>query len=502
MSNRYTSTRERSRSFTFEEALSLGYAPDGGLFVPEKLPVVDEVALKEWSYLTYPELSAAVLRLFISTEELSDPALAGICASTFEGFEDRDHAVPIVQLGSVYVAELFHGPTFCFKDIGMRAVVGMLSHFSTLRKIPTTLLVSTTGDTGPAAVQAVSDLGNPLLTILVHYPKGQISEFQRRQLTTVKSKCVHVVAFEGGGDDMDKPIKNICTTQNGRRDHRICGVNSYNVGRPLMQAVHFVWTYLRVMQQLGKEPCKENILDIVLPTGAMGNIAGGYIAKKCGLPLGTLCAGVNVNDIVFRAFQTGKYHKSQQMLHTLSDAINIQLPYNFERLLFYLTDSNHVLVNEWMTCVDETSKLDLNIKWLTKLQAEFRSARVPDDKMCATLKKVAAEFGYIADPHTAVALAAAEDLGYFPINSNGRPVAVLATASPCKFRESMTVALGEEGWRNYEAKDFPARGRDLLAKEEIPPTVYTFNKGLMLEDVQVEWEKLARAIIEDLGMIE
>ena len=109
MSNRYTSTRERSRSFRFEEALSLGYAPDGGLFVPEKLPVVDEVALKEWSYLTYPELSAAVLRLFISTEELSDPALAGICASTFEGFEDRDHAVPIVQLGSVYVAELFHG---------------------------------------------------------------------------------------------------------------------------------------------------------------------------------------------------------------------------------------------------------------------------------------------------------------------------------------------------------------------------------------------------------
>ena len=123
----------------------------------------------------------------------------------------------------------------------MRAVVNVLSYFSTLRNCKTTLLVSTTGDTGPAAVQAVSDVANPLLTILVHYPKGQISEFQRRQLTTVQSPCVRVAAFEGGGDDMDAPIKRIQTSQDAEAsDRRICGVNSYNIGRPLMQMVHFV----------------------------------------------------------------------------------------------------------------------------------------------------------------------------------------------------------------------------------------------------------------------
>ena len=387
------------------------------------------------------------------------------------------------------------------KDLGMRVVVGLLSHFSTIRNRKTTLLVSTTGDTGPAAVQAVSDIANPLLTILVHYPKGQISEFQRRQLTTVDSKCVRIVEFEGGGDDMDKPIKTICTSQTATADHRKCGVNSYNIGRPLMQAVHFVWTYLRVMERLEKKPLSENLLDVVLPTGAMGNIAGGYIAKMCGLPLGFLCAGVNVNDIVFRAIQTGKYYKSSKMLHTLSDAINIQLPYNFERLLFYLTDSNHSLVKEWMTCVDETAKLDLDAQWLIKLQAEFRSARVPDDVMCETLKKVDTLFSYVADPHTAVALAAAEELGYFPINCYDRPVAVLATASPCKFRESVTVALGEEGWNAYEAHMFPVRGWDLLSKEEITPTVYKFTEGMSLEDAQVEWEKLALEIIDDLGKL-
>ena len=125
----------------------------------------------------------------------------------------------------------------------MRVVINLLSHFSTKRNRKTTLLVSTTGDTGPAAVQAVSDANNPLLTILVHYPHNQISEFQRKQLTTVQSPCVRVVAFEGGGDDMDLPIKRILTlhSKTDKADQRtVCGVNSYNIGRPLMQMVHYV----------------------------------------------------------------------------------------------------------------------------------------------------------------------------------------------------------------------------------------------------------------------
>ena len=122
----------------------------------------------------------------------------------------------------------------------MRPVVNLLSHFATMRNRKTALLVSTTGDTGPAAVQAIADASNPLLTILVHYPKGQISEFQRRQLTTVDSKCVRVVAFEGGGDDMDTPIKRILTSNSRKSNQLLCGINSYNIGRPLAQMVHYV----------------------------------------------------------------------------------------------------------------------------------------------------------------------------------------------------------------------------------------------------------------------
>lgn len=136
----------------------------------------------------------------------------------------------------------------------MRPVINLLSHFASLRNRATTLLVSTTGDTGPAAVHAVASRQDPLLTILVHYPHGQISDFQRKQLTTVDSKYVKIASFDGGGDDMDKPIKDTLleNANNGVRTY--CGINSYNIGRPLFQMIHFIWIYLRTVEKLGVEP--------------------------------------------------------------------------------------------------------------------------------------------------------------------------------------------------------------------------------------------------------
>lgn len=269
---KYTSTRSRSISCTFEEAICTGYAADGGLFVPEKLPSVSVDTLKEWAKLDYPKLAQSVLRLFVSESEVTHDEMTSICNSAYAGFKNPEQAVPIVRVGSLYVAELFHGPTFCFKDLGMRAVVNFLSLFCTKRNQRMTLLVSTTGDTGPAAVNAVSDINNPLLTILVHYPKGQISNFQRKQLTTTESPHVHVAAFEGGGDDMDQPIKSMLASA-VTDGSKWTGVNSYNIGRPLMQMIHYIWTYLRVAEQEHLDIGNPNqTVDIILPTGAMGNI--------------------------------------------------------------------------------------------------------------------------------------------------------------------------------------------------------------------------------------
>jgi threonine synthase len=240
---RYTSTRDASKFYTFEEALCSGYAPDGGLYVPESLPQVDANKLKHWATLSYVDLATEVMGLFISPEEVSTQDLASLCQKSLQGFPVAS-VVPVVKVGNVYVAELFHGPTFCFKDLGMQAVIHWLGHFATARNIKVTLVVSTTGDTGPAAVRAIRDVDNPLMSILVHYPEGQISEFQRKQLTTIQYQSpqnIKVAAFQGGGDDMDLPIKRIAASNDVSETNRIvCGVNSYNIGRPLMQMVHYV----------------------------------------------------------------------------------------------------------------------------------------------------------------------------------------------------------------------------------------------------------------------
>ncbi len=299
---KYTSTRDATKFYTFEEALFSGYAPDGGLFVPVELPSFfqypDIVLGEEWPKLGYCELATEILHPFIGDEGISKSQLKVLLSKALAGFDVPDeNQVPVVPLTKTYddvgdensvdcyVAELFHGPTQCFKDLGMRATIFLMNHFTSKMEHPrkVVLTAATTGDTGPAAVQAVQDLDSSNLGIVVHYPDGQISDFQRKQMTTVSSDRVEIVSFEGGGDDMDRPIKNIMmqkdNTDVGDEKVLVCGVNSYNIGRPLMQMVHFVWTYLRVVEHI-EQKTNQKIdhntfrLDIVIPTGAMGNIAG------------------------------------------------------------------------------------------------------------------------------------------------------------------------------------------------------------------------------------
>jgi len=264
--------------------------------------------------------------------------------------------------------------------------------------------------------------------------------------------------------------------------------------------IHFIWIYLKTVTQLGVEPGDVSVpIDVILPTGAMGNITGGYMAKKMGVPLGLLCAGVNINDITHRVIETGKFHRSHTMERTLSEAINIQVPYNFERILFYLTNGNYSLISEWMTCMESNNKLDLDAIWLRKLQDDFRSARVTDAEMCEAMKSVIVNDDYFIDPHTAVAIAAAKKLGYFVKASGGQPYSfvILATASPCKLQESVSAAIGKSGWEDYCDSSFPCRAENVLQKEEIPPTFYPRANGT-LADTQTDWETRAITIIDSM----
>lgn len=248
------------------------------------------------------------------------------------------------------------------------------------------------------------------------------------------------------------------------------------------------------------------------------------MAKKFGIPFGNLCAGVNDNDFTHRAFSTGivqKPKRGDSMRPSLSDAINIQLPYNLERLLFYMTDQNHSLIKQWyqrlesdtidsdkesggsfdLTIAAQNDKSDSSsaTTWLHKLQTEFRSARVPDDSLCETIQRVLKTYEYYIDPHTGVAFDAAEQLGYFASHEASNPVAIMATASPCKFEAAMTKAVGGDKWKDYEEHHFPVRGKNLKNQKEIPPTRYLADPNKTLEENQVVWEANTRSLIAKVG---
>ena len=290
----------------------------------------------------------------------------------------------------------------------------------------------------------MSDAQCEYLHILVFFPENQISDLQRRQMTTVSGPTARVVTFEGGGDDMDLPLKRLAADQEFAKKHGLCGINSYNIGRPLAQLPHFFWAYFRALEQMNAELGLE--VDFVIPAGALGNTAAAFMARHMGLPL-RIIAGVNQNDITYRTIKKGEFHRSESMFKTLSDAINIQVPYNMERIFYYLTGEDVSLVKTWMAEVESTGRLTLPDKWLARLQEVFSSARMDDTAMCHAMKRSVDEFSYLPCPHSAVALGAHFECPW-PDQSTAR--VIFATASPCKFEASVKAALGPESWRRYE----------------------------------------------------
>jgi len=322
------------------------------------------------------------------------------------------------------------------------------------------------------------------------------------------SPNIEVVEFCGGGDDMDKPIKMMQKDEGWMDEAGLCGVNSYNIGRPLSQMVHYFWSVFRTLETRYGPDCldpsktiEENgkFVNVVIPTGAMGNIVACYMSKHCGLPVGRITAGVNANDITHRAFESGDFSKSEKMEKTLSDAINIQVPYNMERLLYYASGGDSSRIKGWYDKMDATDSLQLEAEFVEKLKTEFSSARVTDDEMCSMIRTFKAEHDYLVDPHTSVALVAAEKMGYLAPGGE-QPTVVMSTASPCKFQESVTIAVGDEGWEEYYGSKFPKFGKELLEKAKAgtmdEPVIWEAEEG-GLEKTQQVWEGNARKLIRE-----
>ncbi|KAM9579772.1 threonine synthase-like 2 isoform 2-T3 [Guaruba guarouba] len=316
----YISTRGGAGTVDFERTLFSGFASDGGLFMPKRIPSLDRDTLWKWSSLSYPELVKELCSLFITADLVPRSTLSDLIDSAFSRFRHKD-VVHLSRLkDGLNVLELWHGVTYAFKDLSLSCTGQFLQYFLEKRQKHVTVVVGTSGDTGSSAIESVR--GQKNMDIFVLLPKGLCTQIQELQMTTVIEDNIHIFAAHGNSDEIDVPIKELFTDVDFARKYNLMSLNSVNWSRIMVQIAHHFYAYFQCAPSLNTTPLP--VVEIVVPTGGGGNITAGCIAQKMGLPI-RLVAVVNSNDIIHRTVQHGDFSLSESVKPTLASAMDIQL---------------------------------------------------------------------------------------------------------------------------------------------------------------------------------
>jgi len=427
VSLRLISTRGEAPALGFAEAMLAGLARDGGLYVPEAWPRFTSPAIAGLAGRPYAEVAVDVIKLF-TAGSIGEADLSRMAREAYGTF--RHPAVaPLTQLDvNTFALELFHGPTLAFKDVAMQLLARLMDHALAVRGERRTIVVATSGDTGGAAVEAFRERSQ--VDLIVLFPRGRISEVQRRMMTTAAAANVHTLAIDGTFDDCQAIVKGMFNHAAFRDRVRLSGANSINWARIVAQAVYYVTAAV----SLGAPHRK---VAFTVPTGNFGDIYAGYVAHRLGLPVDRLVIATNVNDILTRTLATGTY-ELRDVVPTTSPSMDIQVASNFERLLFDAYNRDGGAVRALMASLAQSRRFTLSAAALAQIRTLFSAARADEDEVAATMRAVRRETGDFVDPHTAVGIAVAEKEPRDP----AVPMVVLSTAHPAKFPDAVAAACG------------------------------------------------------------
>ncbi|KAK5317254.1 threonine synthase, partial [Exophiala xenobiotica] len=501
--SRYSSTRFHDSSlqefFSFEEVVLKGLASDGGLFHPDLIPNVRQDYL-DWKDLSFSDLAYEVIRRYVDEDEISDSELRDIVHRSYSTFRHED-VVPTIELNkskNLHLLELFHGPTFAFKDVALQ-FLGNLFEFFLVRKNKSispseirhhlTVIGATSGDTGSAAIYGLR--GKKDVSVFIMFPDGKVSPVQEAQMTTVLDPNVHCLSVQGTFDDCQDFVKAAFGDAEMNRTHHLAAVNSINWARILAQITYYFYSYFTLLKaNPDLKPVK-----FVVPTGNFGDILAGYYASRMGLPVKKLIIATNENDILHRFWQTGTYSKKPthhptenphngipedgSQAHpdgakeTLSPAMDILVSSNFERLLWHLSLEHEFMVNShvkketsirtagskiagWFQDLKTTGKFTVDPEILQNAQETFGTYRVSDKETTEMIRacyrgEAIAKKEYVLDPHSAVGVAAS--LREIDSSEHDKNIAVvsLATAHPAKFANAVDLALKDEAGFDFDS---------------------------------------------------
>ena len=423
---KYISTRNTNESLGFNETLLKGLAPDGGLYVPIAWPKIQIENLNSLD-LDYSNLAAQILRPFIG-QDIDHSTLQKITSEAYSEFCCEEVA-PLVEIGpSLWLLELFHGPTLSFKDFALQVVSRMFDHVLSQKGEHITVIGATSGDTGSAAIEACKDRQN--IDLFMLHPLGRVSEVQRRQMTSVHAGNIYNIAVEGTFDDCQRLVKEMFGDLHFNNELSLAAVNSINWARVMVQVVYYYATFMKL---------KDKLLAFSVPTGNFGNVYAGYVAKCTGLSSSELLVATNQNDILHRVLTTGTY-QTESVKPGISPSMDIQIASNFERYLFDLQGRDDHALCKNMEALKNDGKFTITSGHMEHARAFFSSASIDEGETLREMERVYSETGHLIDPHTAVGTAAARKSSY---RETG-PTVCLATAHPAKFSESVKKATGKE----------------------------------------------------------
>jgi threonine synthase len=392
------STRGVAPAVPFRQAVVAGLAPDGGLYVPATLERRAEAWWASLRGAPFQDVAVAMAQALLG-DEFDEAELAGLITDAL------NFPIPVRRLDDrLQVVELFHGPTFAFKDVGARTLARFLSHLEEDGE-PLTVLVATSGDTGSAVAQAF--WGVPRTRVVVLYPDGQVSQVQEAQFTTLGGN-VTAVAVQGAFDDCQRLVKEAFADEALNRRVRLTSANSISLGRLVPQMFYYAYAALQA------EPGERVVFSV--PSGNFGNLVAGVMAWRMGAPIARFVAATNVNDTVPRYLETGHY-QPRPSVATIANAMDVGAPSNFERL-------------SWLFNGDRAA-----------MQAMISANVHTDDEVKRAITELHQQYGYVADPHTAIAY-----LGTHALQHPSTPAPqhlFLSTAHPAKFAETVEPAIGQ-----------------------------------------------------------
>ena len=419
----YLSTRGKAPPVDFRAVVLGGLAPDGGLYIPERIPDIS-AEWSTWAHRRYTEYAFEILRRYA---DLDDAVWRRIIEQAYTSFDHKD-ITPVVRVGDLWILELFHGPTLAFKDLALQLLGRLFDVFLGERGERLNILVATSGDTGSAAIHGVR--GSRNVRIFVMHPRGRISPLQVRQMTSVLDPNVFNLAIDGTFDDCQRILKTLLADADLRRRIPLGAMNSVNWARIAAQIVYYFYAAEQVRRQVGASQVR-----FAVPTGNFGDIFAGYMASRMGLPVAQLLLATNENDILFRCFESGEYRVGR-VVPTLSPSMDIQVASNFERYLFYRLGEDPARVRDVMSVFERTGSAILNEARGDPLWA---AARADTEQTCAVIRALWEQDGYLVDPHTAVAISAAWQRPMAEV-----PTICLATAHPAKFPDAIHRAVGAD----------------------------------------------------------